>query len=189
MSLFLVCTFWKGIITGFDSVLDQSTLATTFQGIHGNCTSIAGIAHMQLVLSVYKSMLTGLTLRVLNEGGSTFNEGIYELSNLDNGKVLSLNNTEITTTDECAGADNQKWILDYVDNANFRLINAQTGMAVSLGSDNRSLVQEKIDVNSKKQIWQRVKSTAGANEYWLMNSMLGKDGTLFAQIDGEYDRK
>ena len=124
---------------------------------------------------------------ILNEGGSTFNEGIYELSNLDNGKVLSLNNTEITTTDECAGADNQKWILDYVDNANFRLINAQTGMAVSLGSDNRSLVQEKIDVNSKKQIWQRVKSTAGANEYWLMNSMLGKDGTLFAQIDGEYD--
>ena len=126
---------------------------------------------------------------ILNEGGSTFNEGIYELSNLDNGKVLSLNNTEITTTDECAGADNQKWILDYVDNANFRLINAQTGMAVSLGSDNRSLVQEKIDVNSKKQIWQRVKSTAGANEYWLMNSMLGKDGTLFAQIDGEYDRE
>lgn len=124
---------------------------------------------------------------ILNEGGSTFNEGIYELSNLDNGKVLSLNNTEITTTDECTGADNQKWILDYVDNANFRLINAQTGMAVSLGSDNRSLVQEKIDVNSKKQIWQRVKSTAGANEYWLMNSMLGKDGTLFAQIDGEYD--
>ena len=99
------------------------------------------------------------------------------MSNLDNGKVLSLNNTEITTTDECAGADNQKWILDYVDNANFRLINAQTGMAVSLGSDNRSLVQEKIDVNSKKQIWQRVKNTAGANEHWLMNSMLGKDGT------------
>lgn len=63
---------------------------------------------------------------ILNEGGSTFNERIYELSNLDNGKVLSLNNTEITTTDECAGADNQKWILDYVDNANFRLINAQT---------------------------------------------------------------
>ena len=88
---------------------------------------------------------------ILNEGGSTFNEGIYELSNLDNGKVLSLNNTEITTTDECAGADNQKWILDYVDNANFRLINAQTGMAVSLGSDNRSLVQEKIDVNQKSR--------------------------------------
>lgn len=63
MSLFLVCTFWKGIITGFDSVLDQSTLTATFQGIHGNCTSTAGIAHMQLVLSVYKSMLTGLTLR------------------------------------------------------------------------------------------------------------------------------
>ena len=63
LTLFFVCTFWKGIITGFDSVLDQSTLATTFQGIHGNCTSTAGIAHMQLVLSVYKSMLTGLTLR------------------------------------------------------------------------------------------------------------------------------
>ena len=45
---------------------------------------------------------------ILNEGGSTFNEGIYELSNLDNGKVLSLNNTEITTTDECAGADRSK---------------------------------------------------------------------------------
>ena len=93
LTLFLVCAFWKGIITSFDSVLDQLTLTATFQGIHGNCTSTAGIGQMPLLLSVYKSVLTGLTLRGLCGIGFIIGDLGAVFKDNDRGRGRKISNT------------------------------------------------------------------------------------------------
>lgn len=112
--------------------------------------------------------------------GAALNSGLYELSGLSDGKILDDADGTPAVSNAMGGGDNQKWYLDYVDGRMFRIINAQSGMAASIGSDNRSLVQKPVDETASDQLWQQLPYTMGDGTVQIMNGKYAQ----FVQIDG-----
>ena len=107
----------------------------------------------------------------MNDGSATIETGTYELTGIDSGKLLTADGDGIKTTDNKNGADYQKWILSYINDRQFRLINAHSGMAVSLDGD--MLVQKQSDPTDETQVWEKVEHNNADGTFWLFSEVKG----------------
>lgn len=108
-------------------------------------------------------------------------EGIYQISGFENGAVLDDENGGLTLSEITQGAENQKWYIDDVSDKTFRIINSQSGMAVSVSEDDdRSLIQEKVDETSKRQLWEKIPYSLDTGEIHIMNHEIPR----LIQVDG-----
>lgn len=104
---------------------------------------------------------------ILNDGGATITTGTFELTNLADNKLLTSNDDTITASSDKGGADSQKWIFSYINDRQFRLISAQSGMAIAVESD--MLVQRPSDPTAANQIWEKVDYNTANGDFWLFN--------------------
>lgn len=107
--------------------------------------------------------------------------GSYQITSFKTGNALCDNEGSVDLFEITEGASNQKWYIDYINDNTYRLINAQSGMAASVSTeDDCSVIQEPIDETSKRQLWQTMKYTLDNGDIHIINYEIPK----CIQIDG-----
>lgn len=143
-------------------------------------SEVSGLSNGKHTLTLTKTdgdwcIVDGFVL--LNEGGATITTGTYELTGLDSGKILSADGGSIKANDSKSGADYQRWIVSYINDRQFRLVNVHSGMALSLNGD--YLVQKPADPTDESQVWEKVDYNTANGNFWLFSEMKGSYANVY----------
>lgn len=120
---------------------------------------------------------------ILNEGGTAFNTGLYQISNLNTSQILDSDEYGLKHTSDLTGGPNQKWSIEYVDDNYFRLISPYNGMAVSLGSNHADAIMEPVNYLDDEQLFQFIPYSGDTSKSHIMGKTTGE----FLQINGGED--
>ena len=120
---------------------------------------------------------------LLNEGGASLSGGYYRISGMEKGQNLYGEQGRLTLSDTLTGSANQKWLRKFVNDTDFMLINANSGLALSVAENNATSSQQPANPGDTKQLWQEVPATDGNGYVMLMNKEFGK----YLQIDTGYE--